>query len=62
MANPMSFIPAATVKQAIVHQAIVHNAYADSVNQQFNKQQSHYVNLKQRLRNTIDKDTYLQCI
>jgi hypothetical protein len=58
MANPMSFIPAATAKQATV----VYNAYADSINQQFNKQQSHYVNLKQRLRNTIGKDTYLQSV
>lgn len=36
--------------------------YADKINQQFYKQQSHYVNLKQRLRSVIDNETYLQSV
>lgn len=36
--------------------------YADKINQQFYKQQSHYVNLKQRLRNVISNETYLQTV
>lgn len=36
--------------------------YADSINQQFYKSQSHYVSLKQRLRNVLQNETYLQTI
>mgnify|MGYP000094077832 CR=1 FL=1 len=37
-------------------------SYADKINQQFSKQQSHYVNLKQRLRSVVDNETYLQSV
>jgi len=36
--------------------------YADQINQQFFKQQSHYVNLKQRLRSVVNNATYLQSV
>jgi len=36
--------------------------YADKVNQQFYKHQSHYVTLKQRLRDVIANETYLQSV
>jgi hypothetical protein len=36
--------------------------YADQINQQFYKQQSHYVNLKQRLRSVVKNETYLQSV
>lgn len=42
--------------------ASVQTSYADKINQQFYKQQSHYVNLKQRLRSVVDKETYLQSV
>lgn len=37
-------------------------SYADKINQQFYKQQSHYVNLKQRLRSVVANETYLQTV
>lgn len=37
-------------------------SYADKINQQFHKQQSHYVSLKQRLRSIVDNETYLQSV
>ena len=37
-------------------------SYADKINQQFYKQQSHYVNLKQRLRSVINNESYLQSV
>jgi len=40
----------------------VSTTYADTVNQQFHKQQSHYVNLKQRLRSVVDNESYLQSV
>lgn len=36
--------------------------YADTVNQQFHKQQSHYVTLKQRLHSVVNNETYLQSV
>lgn len=37
-------------------------SYADKVNSQFYKQQSHYVSLKQRLRGVVENETYLQSV
>jgi hypothetical protein len=36
--------------------------YADTINQQFYKQQSHYVTLRQRLLGVINNETYLQSV
>lgn len=36
--------------------------HADKINQQFGKNQSHYVNLKQRLRSVLANETYLQAV
>ena len=38
------------------------NDYADRINQQFSRQQSHYVTLKQRLRSVVENETYLQSV
>jgi hypothetical protein len=40
----------------------VQQTHADVINQQFNKSQSHYVNLKQRLRTVLNNETYLQSV